>query len=739
MNYKSVLSLVLLLAGPTYGMQFRAIGPGGGGTPGALAVDPTDPDIAYVGLDCGGIRVTTDGGQSWRNANIGIDFDGSTVWNTHNALLTLPSGRVITVTGTGKLFISDDHAATWQQAFAAAGPLALLETSPHHPQTVFAANATSVGHHPKTAKLRAASTEAEFGPRIYVSRSSGRKGSWSVLNTDKKQNIPADAHLFSLGVDHENAKLMYATTDYGFYQSTDGGVRWRCMQAGLGPVVGTRILTVPDKPNIVYVSAHKIGDTPGGVYRSKDGGKTWQAMVNGLEGSRLFFALAADPGNADVLYLGCHQWGGGLFRSTDGGENWSLLFSGEQADPARVGVWHGDQKHVSVGVRIRVLPGDNDGDGFSDVIYFIGDNVGQVMKSVDGGRSFDQIVSRAKVVNGKTCRSQRGEIDFLCARRVVIDPNDPKHLWVTYFDWGLFESFDGGESFRLAYGPWCQGELIGANRGLALDVDDPSIVYVGTAVGGRGAGGVISNIGKGGYSIIGGRDKQRDGLPNSSVLDVIVAKWKEGDQEEKYLYATSGQHGVYRRDMEKGGWRSVSDGLAEGAGRIFPFMTHVPGTRTFFVSTNNGVYRSDDGLTWKQVTGPGTNYEKLTGVVSIIVDPNNRNRVFVSVMKDFGGHEDQGVYESKDNGLSWKRIANVSIPFEMAIDPSAESPLLYVASQGMGVYKVWEESADNWRTEIFADKHNGLDNTRVWSVTVCPHDPKRIYVATHGTGVFVGE
>ena len=48
MNYKLALLLPLLLTGVAYGIQFRAIGPGGGGTPGALAVDPTDPEIAYV-------------------------------------------------------------------------------------------------------------------------------------------------------------------------------------------------------------------------------------------------------------------------------------------------------------------------------------------------------------------------------------------------------------------------------------------------------------------------------------------------------------------------------------------------------------------------------------------------------------------------------------------------------------------------------------------------------------------
>jgi len=39
---------LVFFSGPVWGMTFKQLGPGGGGTPGCLAVDSNDPKIAYV-------------------------------------------------------------------------------------------------------------------------------------------------------------------------------------------------------------------------------------------------------------------------------------------------------------------------------------------------------------------------------------------------------------------------------------------------------------------------------------------------------------------------------------------------------------------------------------------------------------------------------------------------------------------------------------------------------------------
>jgi len=363
--------------------------------------------------------------------------------------------------------------------------------------------------------------------------------------------------------------------------------------------------------------------------------------------------MAVDPINTKVLYLTDCSWGGGLYRSIDGGETWSKILSGEivkntkTLNSPRNTTWHPDRFLVNGGYAVWVGGLDKDQNKMLDVIYFLGDNFGVVWKTETGGRDWQQITTRQMSVNGRDFWSGRGEFELLCARRIVVDPVDPKHLWVSYFDYGLFESVDGGKSFAMAFGPWVQGELIGACRGIAIDPDNPKIVFSANGYGGaESTGGVLTNIGGQGFWIIGGRAKNVGGLPGRSVLELIITKWKEGQTAYKYLYATCSGHGVYRFNLinGNGNWEKVSDGLDTPESKDFHFMTGVQGTRTFFVSTSDGIYRTDDGKRWRRLTGPGTAYPNIFAVQSIIVDSRNVDRIYVSMMRSFRELPDQGIY-----------------------------------------------------------------------------------------------
>jgi photosystem II stability/assembly factor-like uncharacterized protein len=750
MGRMKIFFCTLVLTNLCLGIEFRNIGPGGGGTAGALAVDPQNPQIAYVGLDCGGMHVTLDGGETWKNANIGIDYDGWVDWNNHYGLLVLPTGRVITTTDTGRIYLSDNHGQTWQKVFVTPGGLGFLLQSSHDPKTIF--TATGRGLWERGRGL----TDKPAGPwtgSIFVSRQSGQAGSWAKLNTDPKRNIPAGAYIFTLAVDYQDAKVMYAATDFGMFLSRDGGVSWDSIQNGLGRACGKQVLTIPGKPGLVYTSLGeadvKATDGRFGVYRSLDYGKSWNPMCKGIPSGGWYMALAVDPLNSKLLYLTDCSWGGGLYRSIDGGEKWSMILSTDIVkntkglNSPRNANWHPDGFHAVGGYSIWVGGPDKDHDGISDMIYFLGDNIGVTWKSESGGKDWQQISSRQKVINGRAFYRGRGEMELLCARRIVVDPVDVKHLWVSYFDYGLYESVDGGKSFAMAFGPWVQGELIGACRGIAIDPDNPKIVFSANGYGGsEGTGGVLTNIGGQGFWIIGGRAKNVGRLPNGSVLELIITKWKENKTTYKYLYATSGGNGVYRFNLINGdgNWEKVSDGLDKPESKDFHFMTGIPGTRTFFVSTGNGIYRTENGKKWVQLTGPGTGYKDIFAAQSIIVDPRNLNRIYVSMMRSFRELPDQGIYISEDGGKTWAKIAVIPVPYEMAFDPTAKGTVLYVASQCGGVYKVSQPvKGGEWKTESFANNSNGMVNARCWTVTVDPHNSKRIYAGCHGRGVFVGE
>jgi photosystem II stability/assembly factor-like uncharacterized protein len=742
---------VLWLVGLARAVEFRNIGPGGGGTPGCLAVDPSDPKIAYVGLDCGGLHVTTDGGRSWRNANNGIEYTRSTSFCAHNALEVLPSGRALVGNDEGRVFISDDHGRKWKEVLALGSDgTGVIVYDPKDPKTVYAAQSTGfsgnskahhVGHLCSQHKEPGNPLATRAGV-IYVSHSSGDAGSWKALNTDPKRNLPDDTYVFGLAIDPVDSKLLYAATGYGLYRSRDGGNSWDRIQKekGLGGNRPRQIVTVPGKANVLYVVLGKSSDRAAGVYRSDDAGDTFSPARAGLPEDGDFFALAVDPINPKVLYLGLFAWNGALHRTLDGGKTWTCLYSAEKAPPGTTGSFHPDPTHVSVGASIRVVPGDRDGDRLSDVVYFIGDNVGQVFKTPNGGKTWEQLITRRKVINGQTFWSGCGDIEFICTTQITVDPSDSKHLWVSNFDWGVLESIDGGESFRTSLGPWVSGELIGPVRRVVLDPDDPKNAFAanGSSPGGS-PGGVLMNWHGQGWWIRGGRKAGAHGLPDGSVMGLEIAKWSDNGKPKKYLYATSGVNGVYRLDLLGGEkWQKVSEGLKkEDIGR---FLAWAPGTRTMYLTTTTGLFRSDDGQTWKKLTGDGTKYPKLKECIEcLVVDPKKPNRIFASLMKSFVEHPDEGVYLSEDGGENWNRIARVPIPYDLSLDATKNHPILYVASQCYGVYKVYQDAGGQWKSKIYGDHCNGLDNTRCWTVTIDPCDPNRLYVGTVGSFVFVSK
>ncbi len=744
-----LLGGVILLSGPVWGITFKQIGPGGGGTPGCLAVDPNNPKIAYVGLDCGGMHVTNDGGESWRNANTGIEYTRNTSFGGHKSVEVLPSGRALTGNDEGRVFVSDDHGKTWKEVFnLGSDGVGVIMFDPRDPKNVYAAQAVGFGGNSKThhvgnlcsQRKEPTNSLATRPGVIFVSHDSGDAGSWKALNTDPKRNLPDDTYVFGLAIDPVNSKLLYATTGYGLYRSRDGGNSWDRLQKGLGPNRPRQIVTAPGKANVLYAVLGKTDDKAAGVYRSNDAGETFSPARIGLPEDGDFFALTADPVNPNVLYLGLFAWNGALYRTIDGGKTWTCLYSAEKAPPGTTGSFHPDPSHVSVGASIRVVPGDCDGDKLSDVVYFLGDNVGQVFKTLNGGKTWEQLITRPKEIKGQTFWSGRGAIEFLCTMQITVDPSDAKHLWVSNFDWGVLESIDGGESFRTSLGPWVQNELIGPIRHVILDPDDPQIAYAANGGGtGDPTGGVLMNYHGQGWWIRGGRNTGKYKLPNGAVMRLAFAKWSENGKPCKYLYAVSGPNGVYRLDLLGGeNWQKVSEGLKKDD--LVRYLTWAPGTRTFYLSTVSGLFRSDDGRSWKKLAGEGTKNPKLEKCVEcLVVDPRNPNRIFASLMKSFVEHPDEGVYLSEDRGENWKKIVRVPIPYDLALDASKKTPIIYVASQCRGVYRIYQDSAGQWQSEIYGDHRNGLDNTRCWTVTIDPRDPNRLYVGTVGSFVFSGK
>jgi photosystem II stability/assembly factor-like uncharacterized protein len=162
------------------------------------------------------------------------------------------------------------------------------------------------------------------------------------------------------------------------------------------------------------------------------------------------------------------------------------------------------------------------------------------------------------------------------------------------------------------------------------------------------------------------------------------------------------QGGIWTYD---GTWHARSDtlpSLAIGALAIAPSDDDIvyAGTGEGALSGDsyygNGILKSTDGgHTWAHVSG---DYFVAVAISRLLVDPNNANHLFVSVLRGRGGskrtsptaHSKFGIWESTNGGTTWTLLkeapAGTNGAVDLEMDPQ-NTNVMYTAFWGDAVYK----------------------------------------------------
>ena len=695
-------------------VQWRCIGPPRGGRVVAVAGDPVEPMVFYFGACAGGVWKTYDGGVYWENVS-----DGFLNTAAVGAITVADSDRNVIYVGMGECCIRGD---------------------------------------------------VSYGDGVYRSTDAGK--TWVHLGLEDTR------HIARARVHPQNPDLVYVAAlghafgpneQRGVFRSRDGGKNWE------------RVLYRDDKsgaidlsidaanPRILYAALWETLRTPwsltsggegSGIFKSVDGGDTWQELTDnpglpkGLKGR---IGIAASPAKAGRVWATVEAEDAGLYRSDDGGATWELVTDNQdiQGRP-----WY--YEHIFAD------PAD------ADTVWSLNY---QAWKSVDGGKTFDQV------------STPHGDNHDLW-----IDPQNPLRM-IEGNDGGACVSFNGGESWSTIY-----NQLTAQFYHVAADNRYPYRVYgtqqdnTAIAVPSRSHKGAIPwgdcyTVGnsESGYIVVhpenpnvifssavgssagGGGNLIRYDHDTGQVR--LITVWPElmtgrGSKEMKYrfqwtfpiqfsphdsnvLYVTGNM--AFRSTDEGTSWEAISPDLtrqdvtkmepsggpvtkdtsgAEVYGTIFAFVESPHEKGVFWAGSDDGLVHisRDGGEHWEQVTL--SSMPPFTLVSMIEVSPHDPATAYIAATRYKLDEPRPMLYKTNDYGVTWTEIAG-NIPKDDYTRVIREDPahrgLLYVGTE-TGVYVSFDDG-ESWRS-----LQANLPTVPVYDLLIKEND---LVAATHGRSFWV--
>ncbi|MEO8432045.1 MAG: hypothetical protein ABI592_11095 [Acidobacteriota bacterium] len=461
----------------------------------------------------------------------------------------------------------------------------------------------------------------------------------------------------ALAVDRRTPSVLYAgTSGGGVFKSVDAGTSWVHLSSSVWDV---RALVIdPVVSSTVYA-----GTFGNGVWKTVDSGATWFSVNRGLTVT-LVVALALDPHAPRTLYVaGQADYGAtGLAKTTDGGATWTTLRTG----PA-------------IGYPLSVAV------DASGTVYLAQENVAALVKSTNGGVSWDSI-SQALPPSANP-------------RLLVLDRDVPGVVYAGSggTEGNLFKSSDGG----LTWGTLPRPDFPPGGTYFsvtALVVDKPNVVWVGTDTNGLHK----SSDGGGSWA------RQNRLL---AQLNVTAVATDASTPSTIYAGVSPDIDGarLFRSTDDGETWIPLDTGALDGAPieeiRIDPSRP----SRVFVATNGSGILRTlDAGVTWSKASA---GVPDLDAAFSVAID---RQTVYAS--------SDSGVFKSVDDG-PWSKTGDVpALGGKLAVAPTAP-PTLYTGNRGLGLYR----SRDGGAT--WSEMRSGLEGV-LTSIRVDPSSPTTVYVTS---------
>lgn len=676
----------------------------------ALAVDPTNPNIAYLGGAFGGVWKTINAGLNWTPLT---DAQASTAMGAIVIDPTScgPAGPCKTIyAGTGEenfaldsyygagVLKSTDGGNTWTQLGAG---------------VFFNTGGASISARSGGARIAALAISPN-GQILLAAVQGAGQGAGSVAS--------------------------------GIYRSADGGNSWSPVLTG---APGTEVLFHPKGNTIAYAALGSIlGNSANGVYKSIDGGLTWAAvngagaLPSGTDAGRIEIAIA--PSSPATLYASIQDprmatFGSllGFFQTTNGGATWTNLSN--TPDYCAPQCWYDNV------VRVHPLQAST---------VFAGGSargtVGWVLRSNDAGATWQNI-------------SQGGGVVLHVDQHAMAFSANGSRLYVGN-DGGAYRTDDSAASSiswvnlnnALNITQFYPGVSIhpsSEQAGFGGTQDNGTQIYSGNL-----AWSDTNACGDGGWTAI---DPATPSTVYAACQDIDVEKSAQNGGLNTFLPAVNGldftdmgafippfvidpslpqrlYFGTFRLWQTTDGattWTAISGDVTGGGGATLSTIAVAPSdSKTVYTGSNSGHVQVSTNV----AAGSAAFTDASLGlpgrvVTQIAVDPLDARTAYVTFSGfNFGTDTLGHVFKTTNGGILWTTI-NGNLPNipvnDIVIDPDdASRQTLYVATD-VGVFQT-TNGGGTWSA-----LGTGLPRVAVLSLKL-REASRTLRAATHGRGVW---
>ncbi|MEO6911269.1 MAG: hypothetical protein ABI158_10120 [Edaphobacter sp.] len=735
--------LLALMALPAFGQaprfdSWKIVGPGGGGTMISPTISPHDSRLVVEYCDMTGGYITHDNGEAWRMFNLRTGIE---------AYAFDPLNKDVIYAGNSALWRSEDRGKSWSMIYPNPHKNTVEHQVGDHSDIFLSSDDAS---YPGAGAITAIAIDPHNSKRLFVAFTKNRSTSAVYASTDRGATwkelsaIPDHAVLLTL---HEGNLI--AVAGKAAYQIGNDG---KSVQLGqLQSNISVASAAHSGKATWLYATTED-----GKVFISENAGAIWREATPTLGmGTARFHAISTSDQHGETAYVGFRSGGreigvtkenlyNGIAKTTDAGKTWNIVYK-ESTIPAKnlEGTWieersavpHTESIFSDAPWSLGVAPTD------PNVVYAT--DLFRTYRSLDGGANWKEVNSRRVAADTWTTRG----LDVTTSYGVQFDPFDSKHIFVPTTDIGLFESHDGGNSWKsasvgvpenwrntaywLAFDPKVKGLIWGAFSGVH-DLPRPKMWRGRSTQNYKGGVGVSTDGGLH-WTV------SNQGMAQSAITHILMDP--ESPVGNRVLYATAFGRGVYKSSDNGKTWALKNTGISEAQpfawrltqtkeGTLYLVLARESERRDAPASQDGALYRSTDKAEhWTRMNLPAG----VSGPTVVSVDPRNSQRLYLTAWGRVGTNVDTGggVFVSTNGGDSWKPVFTDSQHvYDLTIDPK-NPDVLYITGFDEAAYRSTDRGA-HW-TQI-----NGYNFKWGHRVTPDANDPSKIYINTYGGGVWHG-